>query len=100
MSDTRTRVPLTKAVDLAQLAAEVGAALSSSADEVVVADPESKVTAAQLKTALDAHTPAAPVDHDKAFRDAVTAATTLDALKAALLGTKGPGAEARRPTAR
>lgn len=100
MSDTRPRVPLTKPVDLALLATEVGVALSASDSEVVVADPDSKVTVAQLKAAVDAHTPPAPVDHDKAFRDAVTAATSLDALKAALLGTKGPGAEARRPSGR
>lgn len=100
MPDTRPRVPLTKKVDLARLAVEVGTDLCASETEVVVADEDSTVTAAQLKAAVDAHTPPAAVDHDKAFRDAVTAATSLDALKAALLGIKGPGAEARRPDGR
>lgn len=57
MSDTRTRVPLTKPVDLAQLAAEVGAALSASDTEVVVADLDATVTAQALSAALAAHTP-------------------------------------------
>lgn len=100
MTDTRPRIRLTKPIDLAQLAAEVGTGLTASDTEVVVADPKSTVTAAQLKAAVDAHTPPAAVDHNKAFRDAVTAATSLDALKAALLGTKGPGAEPRRPDGR
>lgn len=43
----------------------------------------------------------APSDFDATpeddFRAAVQAATTLDELKAALLGTAGPGAEPRRP---
>lgn len=60
MTDSRTRIPLSKPVDLAQLAAEVGAALSASDTELVVADPASKVTAAQLRAAVDAHTPGPP----------------------------------------
>lgn len=34
---------------------------------------------------------------DREFRDAVERATSIADLKAALLGTTGPGAEARRP---
>lgn len=52
----------------------------------------------KVEKVLTAHIPAAPVDRTAEFRKAVTAATTLDGLKAALLGTAGPGAEARRPT--
>jgi hypothetical protein len=50
--DTRTRVPLNKAVDLAQLAAEVGAALTASDSEVVAADPTAKVDARALAAAV------------------------------------------------
>lgn len=99
-TDTRPRVALTKRVDLDQLATEVGAALCASEKEIVVADPASKVTGSQLQAALDAHVPPAQVDHAADFAAAVKAATTLDALKAALLGTKGPGAEPRRPDGR
>jgi hypothetical protein len=99
MSDTRARVPLGgKTVNLAQLAAEVGAPLTASDAEVVVADADSTVTAAGLRAALDAHTPAAEPDPDAEFRKAVEAATSLAALKDALLGTTGPGAEPRQPT--
>lgn len=100
-TDPRPRVPIAgKKIDLDQLASEVGAALSASDTEIVVADEDSPVTQETLQAALNAHIAPAPVDHDKAFRDAVTAATNLDALKAALLGTKGPGAEPRRPDGR
>lgn len=34
---------------------------------------------------------------DREFREAVEKATTIADLKAALLGTRGPGAEPRRP---
>ncbi len=58
MSDPRVRVPLNgKAVNLAQLATEVGTALTASDTEVVVVDPKSTVTAAALSKALVAHTP-------------------------------------------
>lgn len=57
MTDTRTRVPLTKAIDLAQLAAEVNAALTASDAEVVVTDPDSAVTASALSAAIEAHIP-------------------------------------------
>lgn len=99
--DTRPRVPLNgKRIDLLLLAEEVGAPLAASDTEVVVADEDSPVTAAQLQSALDAHTAPVEVDHAADFAAAVKAATTLDALKAALLGTKGPGAEPRRPDGR
>lgn len=97
MTDTRARVALTKNVDLDLLTAEVGAALCASETEVVVADADSPVTVEQLQTALDAHAAPAAVDHDAEFRKAVEGATDLAGLKAALLGTKGPGAEPRRP---
>lgn len=57
MPDTRPRVRLTKPVQLAQLAQAVGVPLVASESEVVVADPDSTVTAAQLQAALDSHTP-------------------------------------------
>lgn len=61
-ADTRTRVPLNdRTVDLAQLAQEVGAALTASETEVVVADADANVTAAQLAAALHAHTPPPPL---------------------------------------
>lgn len=101
MPDTRPRVALNgKTVDLAQLATEVGAALSASDTEVVVADPKATVTAAQLKAALDAHTPAPKPDPDADFRKALEAATTVAAIRDALLGKTGPGAEPRRPDSR
>lgn len=97
MTDTRARVPLNgKTVLLDQLAAEVGAALTASDTEVVVVDPTAKVTAAQLRNALAGHVPSPPPDPDAEFRAAVEAATTISALKAALLGHTGPGAQARR----
>lgn len=108
-NDPRVRVRTEgKALDLAQLTVEVGAALTASDTEVVVADPDSGVTAAALKTALAAHKPPAPVDHAAQFGQAVTAIDTskvtdpaakavLDAIKAVLSGGKGPGAEPRRP---
>lgn len=55
--DTRPRVALNKPVNLSQLAAEVGAALTASDTEVAVADPASKVTQAALEKAVAAHTP-------------------------------------------
>lgn len=98
MTDARPRIPLNgKAVNLEQLAAEVGTALTASQTEVVVADLESPVTTDVLQAALDAHAPVPVPDPDAEFRAAVEAATTLSALKAALLGSKGPGAQARRP---
>jgi hypothetical protein len=98
VNDARARVKLDgKAINLAQLAQEVGAPLTGSAAEVVVADARSSVTAEELRVAVGAHVPAEPVDHDAEFRQAVEAATTIAGLKAALLGSKGPGAEPRRP---
>jgi translation elongation factor EF-Tu-like GTPase len=98
--DTRPRVSLNgKTIRLDQLATEVGAAMTASDSEVVIADPDSTVTTAALQAALDAHVPTPEPDPEDEFRKAVEAATSLDALKAALLGTKGPGAEPRRATA-
>jgi hypothetical protein len=99
--DPRPRVPLNgKTVDLAQLSVEVGTPLSSSDTEVVVADPDSTVTVADLQAALDAHTPAAPVDAEVEFRKALEDATSWQTLRDALLGKAGPGAEPRRPDGR
>lgn len=97
MTDTRPRVALTKPVDLTLLADELGVPLTASEDEVVVADPASTVTAAQLQAAIDAHTPPAKADPDAEFRAALTAATTVAQLRDALLGKAGPGAQARHP---
>lgn len=96
MTDTRPRVPLTKPVNLAQLAAEVGASLTASDTEVVVADPDSAVTTAQLKAAVDAHTPAPQPDPDAELVAAITAATSLAQLKDALVGKGRPAAVAGR----
>lgn len=41
--------------------------------------------------------PPRPPDPDAEFRAAIQAASSIADLKAALLGTKGPGAEPRRP---
>lgn len=96
--DPRVRVPLNgKRVDLEQLTAEVGTALCASPDEVVVADPAAKVTGTQLAAAVKAHVPPPVVDPDAAFVAAVEAATSLAALKAAIVGKIGPGAQPRRP---
>ena len=57
MADDRPRAARSgKQINLAQLGQEVGAALCSSDSEIVVADPTSKVTQAQLAAALLAHT--------------------------------------------
>lgn len=97
MEDTRARAALNgKRIDLGQLAAEVGAALSASAAEVVVADPDSGVTATALKAAIDAHTPATKADPDAELVAAITAATTLAQLKDALIGKGRPAAVAGR----
>lgn len=95
-TDTRPRTPLNgKRVDLAQLAAEIGAPLTASDEEVVIADPASQVTAAQLKAAVDAHTPAPQPDPDAEFRTALEGATTVAQIRDALLGKVGPGAQPR-----
>lgn len=63
--DRRPRVPIGgKAVNLAQLADELGTALSASDTEIVVADPDTSVSAQQLQAGLSAHTP----DPDYAVR--------------------------------
>lgn len=54
--DDRIRIPLGgKVVNLAQLAAEVGAALSASDTEIVVADLRAGVSEAAVRAALAAH---------------------------------------------
>jgi hypothetical protein len=111
-TDDRPRVALNgKTINLAQLAGEVGVALTASEIEVVVADPESTVTAAALQAALDAHTPAPESDADADLVAAINAVDTskitdsatkaaLNALKAALVGSGKPSAVAGRPTGR
>jgi hypothetical protein len=112
MQDTRPRVALNgKAVDLAQLAEEVGAALTASDTEVVVVDPDAVVTVAQLKAAVDAHSPSPQPDPDADLAASINAVDTskitdaaakaaLDALKAALVGSGKPAAASGRPTGR
>lgn len=52
-----------------------------------------------VQSVIDAHVPPDPrPDPDDEFRAAIEAATSIADLKAALLGTSGPGAEPRRPT--
>jgi hypothetical protein len=106
VTDPRPRVSLDgKVVDLAQLATEVGAPLTASDVEVVVADPGSTVTAATLQAALDAHVPAptATPDDDLAARiqavhDDPNVPDAVKKLTAALLGLNGEAAVAGRPT--
>jgi hypothetical protein len=106
MTDTRPRIPLNgKAIDLAQLSAEVGAALTASETEVVVADEDSTVTESALQAALDAHVPAptATPDDDLAARiqavhDDPNVPDSVKKLTAALLGLNGEAAVAGRPT--
>jgi hypothetical protein len=105
-TDTRARVPLNgKNVDLEQLAQEVGTPLTASDTEVVVADPDSTVTASALQKALNAHVPApaATPDHDLAARiqavhDDPNVSAGVKKLTAALLGLNGEAAVAGRPT--
>jgi hypothetical protein len=99
MPDTRARLTPTKAVNLAQLDAELGfpgLCRNDGTGEIVA---NGGVTQQQLDDAVAAHTAEPEPEPDKEFRDAVEAATSLADLKAALLGTKGPGAEPRRPGA-
>lgn len=101
MSDTRARVTPTKPINLAQLDREMGgvglsAALDDSDAVIEVVAPE-PVALSDLQAAADAHAAEFPPDPDDEFRKAVEAATSVADLKAALLGTAGPGAEPRRP---
>jgi hypothetical protein len=112
MPDIRVRVPLNgKTINLAQLAAEVDADLSASDVEVVVADPVSTVTAAALRSAVEAHIPAPELDPDADLAAAIDAVDTskvtdsatkaaLNALKSALVGSGKPVAVSGRPTDR
>jgi hypothetical protein len=80
--DARPRVPLNgKMVNLAQLSAEVGTALSGSDSEVVIADPDSPITAAQLQAALAAHIPLPPPPTFE--QQIVTLKAQIDSLHAA-----------------
>lgn len=84
--DLRPRVPLNgKAVRLDQLAAEVGAALTASETEVVVADPEATVTTTQLRAAIAKHVPIAAADPIAVMVAEVEKATTVAGIKAALV---------------
>jgi hypothetical protein len=105
-TDTRPRVPLNgRTINLAQLATEVGAPLTASGTEVVIADSESAVSAAQLQAALDAHVPAQPADANadlaariQAVHDDPNVSASVKKLTAALLGLNGEAAVAGRPT--
>jgi hypothetical protein len=106
-TDTRPRVPLNgRTINLAQLAAEIGTALTASETEVVVADETATVTAEQLQAALDAHVPPPPApsaDDDLAARiqavhDDPNVSASVKKLTAALLGLNGEAAVAGRPT--
>lgn len=57
MPDTRTRVTLSKPVNLSQLAQEVGTALTGDDTQIVVADPDATITTEALSSAVAAHTP-------------------------------------------
>lgn len=104
--------PLTREIDVETFQDEMSARLGRPVAVVCrapgqprllfVLDPatggEVEVSAADMESALSAHRP--PAGPSDTFAAAVKAATTLDGLKAALLGTDGPGAEARRDRAR
>lgn len=58
MVDTRVRIPLNgKKIDLDQLTTEVGAPLTASDTELVVANPDSQISPEVLSAKLAAHTP-------------------------------------------
>lgn len=52
----------------------------------------------QIEAEVPEDIPTPADEADQEFREAVEKATTIADLKAALLGTRGPGAEPRRPT--
>ena len=56
-ADSRVRLPLTREINIFQLADELGVALVGSETEIVIADPDSAVTEDELRAALQAHTP-------------------------------------------
>lgn len=90
----------TDPLDLIALAALIpGApALSAMTDATgtTVRAEHEAVTVAQLQDALARYVPPTlPPDPDVAFRAAIEGATTLAALKAAILGSTGPGAQPR-----
>lgn len=78
-------------------------AAGMSTDVLVLGDGDEltldgEFDAAVVEPVIDGHDPTpppAPADPDDEFRAAVEAATSIADLKAALLGTTGPGAEAR-----
>lgn len=80
-------------------AAGVPASVTLVGDELRIDAPES--ARSTVEQVVQAHVPPAPPPNpDEEFRKAVEAATDLAGLKAALLGSKGPGAEPRRPDGR
>lgn len=63
--------------------------------ELVIVGPDD-TDRAGVKRVVDAHVPPPPPPNPQdEFRKAVEAATTLAALKAAILGSTGPGAQPR-----
>lgn len=95
-------VSTTRAIDLAQLATELDAALSMSDDgaERTITCHDGAVTQAQLQAAVDAHVPAPPAPTEgEALREQVTAlkarlaaaeAATDEILMGALMGEFPP----------
>lgn len=98
MADNRPRVTPGKDVNLSQLDRELGGVGLCRNDETgeIVAATGSPVTQQQLEDAVVGHTAVFPPDPNDEFRRAVEVATSLADLKAALIGTSGPGAEPRR----
>jgi hypothetical protein len=85
-----------------QLAEELAAAGIALASELLVDGDgqlvvDTEASPSSVQAVLDAHVPAPPPDPEAEFRQAVEAATSLAALKDALLGKTGPGAEPRQP---
>lgn len=67
MEDTRPRITTTKPINLEQLTAEVGVAISADANcataephDVVISEPDTILTSEDLQAAIDGHVPVFP----------------------------------------
>jgi hypothetical protein len=99
-------IPAPAALHGDALTAELHAAGFTGAEVTLVGDRlevsgVSESDRAKVEQVAGRHAPLPPpADPADEFRKAVESSTTLAGLKAALLGTTGPGAEPRRPEAR
>lgn len=98
--------PAPEALDGERLRAELAVAGIADVDVRLVGDelvfPDLAVShRSMVEGALSRHmSRPGPPDADAEFRQALEAATTVAALRDALLGKTGPGAEPRRPDGR